>query len=158
VFAAEDFSTDLSITRTPPLSEFLYARSAIVTTCRAHQLPSAIDLVSTKFKGPNAVAGLEEESRGGGNLGFNGKQCINPSQVQTAQRVFGPSAKEVKWAVRVAIANDKADKAGRGAWTLDGRMIDAPIVVAARAMITKAKLCGIDISEMQKAWQDQQPE
>jgi citrate lyase subunit beta-like protein len=158
VFAAEDFATDLSITRTPSLSEFLYARSAIVTACRAHMLPSAIDLVSTKLRGPDAVAGLEEECLGGRNLGFNGKQCVHPSQVQTAQRAFGPSDKEVDWAVRVVIANNKADKVGRGAWTLDGRMIDVPIVVAARAMIEKAKLCGIDISEAQKAWQDQQPE
>lgn len=158
VFAAEDFAADLSITRSPSLSEFLYARSAIVTACRAHELPSAIDLVSTKFKGQGAMEELEEESLGGRRLGFNGKQCIHPSQVLIAQKAFGPSPKEVEWAVRVVIANDKADKVGRGAWTLDGKMIDVPVVVAARAMIAKARLCGVGISEIEETWKAQQPE
>ncbi|RDW62465.1 citrate lyase subunit beta-like protein [Coleophoma cylindrospora] len=157
-FAAEDFAADLSITRTPSLSEFLYARSAIVTACRAHDLPSSIDLVSTKIKGEDAMNELQEECIGGRGLGFNGKQCIHPSQVRIAQNAFGPNSREVEWAVRVVIANEKAEMAGRGAWTLDGKMIDVPVVMAARAMINKAILCKIDISAVQDAWQTQQPE
>lgn len=158
VFAAEDFAADLSITRTPSLTEFLYARSAIVTACRAHGLPSAIDLVSTKFKGEGAMVELEDECLGGRGLGFNGKQCIHPSQVRITQRAYGPSPKEIEWAVRVIIGNDKMEKAGRGAWTLDGKMIDAPVVVAARAVISRAELCSIDISGFKNTWQDLDPE
>lgn len=157
-FAAEDFAADLSITRTPSLSEFLYARSAIVTACRAHELSSAIDLVSTKVKGACDIAELEDECLAGRGLGFSGKQCIHPSQVRIAQNAFGPNPKELEWAVRVVIADGKASKAGRGAWTLDGKMIDTPVVMAASAIITKAKLCNIDISRIQEAWQAQQPE
>lgn len=74
IFAAEDFALDLSITRTPSLAEFLYARSAIVTAARAYDLPSAIDLVCTSYKGPEGVKRLEEESQNGKEMGFNGKR------------------------------------------------------------------------------------
>jgi citrate lyase subunit beta-like protein len=158
IFAAEDFALDLSITRTPSLSEFLYARSAIVTACRAHSLPSAIDLVCTSYKGDEGLRTLEEECQGGKNLGFNGKQCIHPTQVDVAQRVFSPSEQELTWAVRVVIADEKADQQGRGAWTLDGKMIDVPVVGKAKAIVKKAELCGIKVQDIQSKWAHQEPE
>ena len=158
VFAAEDFAKDMSITRTPSLSEFLYARSAIATAARAHSLPSTIDLVCTAFKGESGLKTLEEECEGGKRLGFNGKQCIHPSQVEVAQRTFSPSEKEVEWAVRVVIADQKADRQGRGAWTLDGAMIDVPVVRKAKNIVGKAELCGINVEEVREKWKDQEPE
>ncbi|KAH7035231.1 beta subunit of citrate lyase [Microdochium trichocladiopsis] len=158
IFAAEDFALDLSLTRTPSLSEFLYARSAIVTSARAHNLPSAIDLVCTSYRGPEGEARLEEECSGGKALGFNGKQCIHPSQVATVQRLFAPGEKEVEWAVRVVVADEKAGRAGRGAWTLDGAMIDAPVTGKARAVVDKAARCGFDVEGLRQKWKDQEPE
>ncbi|KAK2747328.1 hypothetical protein FQN57_002226 [Myotisia sp. PD_48] len=161
-FAAEDFALDLSLTRTPSLSEFLYARSAIVTAARAHNLPSIIDLVCTSYKtetaGKSAAAVLEEEARGGKGLGFNGKQCIHPSQVQTVQEVFSPEANEVEWAVRVAIADIKAAEAGRGAWSLDGKMIDVPVAEKAKIIVKRAELCGFDVEGMKEKWKNQEPQ
>jgi citrate lyase subunit beta-like protein len=101
---------------------------------------------------------LEEECRGGKQLGFNGKQCIHPSQVETVQRIFGPEQAEVEWAVRVTIADEKAAKAGRGAWTLDGKMIDIPVAEKARAIVKKAEACGFDVEELQDKWRHQEPE
>jgi citrate lyase subunit beta-like protein len=158
IFAAEDFSLDLSLTRTPSLTEFLYARSAIATAARAHDLPSTIDLVCTAYKGEQGLKTLEEECIGGKGLGFNGKQCIHPTQVEIAQRTFSPSEKEVEWAVRVVIADEKADKQGRGAWTLDGKMIDVPVVGKAKALVKKAELCGFNVDEVRSRWADQEPE
>lgn len=158
IFAAEDFALDLSLTRTPSLSEFLYARSAIVTAARAAELPSAIDLVCTAFRGEEGIKRLEEECAGGKAMGFNGKQCIHPSQVETVQRMFAPDEKEVEWAVRVAIADEKASAAGRGAWTLDGKMIDAPVTGKANAVIAKAEQCGMDVQSLKTQWKDQEPE
>lgn len=158
IFAAEDFALDLSITRTPSLSEFLYARSAIVTAARATGLPSAIDLVCTAFKGEEGLARLDEECRGGKAMGFNGKQCIHPSQVEVVQRLFAPSEKEVEWAVRVVVADEKAAAAGRGAWTLDSAMIDAPVTGKAAAIVDKAARCGFDIDALRQKWKDQEPE
>lgn len=158
IFAAEDFALDLSITRTPSLSEFLYARSAIATACRAHNLPSTIDLVCTSYKGDVGQRTLEEECLGGKGLGFNGKQLIHPSQVEIAQRAFAPSDDEVAWAVRVVIGDEKADRQGRGAWTLDGKMIDAPVVGKAKSIVSKAEACGYDVPVTREKWKDQEPE
>ncbi|KAF5025748.1 hypothetical protein F66182_2170 [Fusarium sp. NRRL 66182] len=158
IFAAEDFALDLSLTRTPSLTEFLYARSAIVTAARAAGLPSAIDLVCTSYKGEKGLETLEEECAGGKSMGFNGKQCIHPSQVQVVQRMFAPDQYEVEWATRISIADEKASASGRGAWTLDGKMIDAPVVGKANAVITKAERCGLDVQSLRDKWKDQEPE
>ncbi|CAJ2501461.1 Uu.00g043140.m01.CDS01 [Anthostomella pinea] len=158
IFAAEDFALDLGITRSPSLSEFLYARSAIATAARAANLPSTIDLVCTSYRGAEGLARLEEECRGGKGMGFNGKQCIHPSQIETVQRLFAPGEAEAEWAVRVVVADEKAAKAGRGAWTLDGAMIDAPVVGKAKSIVEKAKMCDLDVEGLRQKWKDQEPE
>ncbi|EFQ98607.1 citrate lyase subunit beta [Nannizzia gypsea CBS 118893] len=159
IFAAEDFALDLSITRTPSLNEFLYARSAIVTAARAHELPSAIDLVCTSYKQDgDGMSVLEEECWSGKRLGFNGKQCIHPTQVERVQGIFGPEQKEVEWAVRVVVADEKAARQGRGAWTLDGKMIDVPVAEKARAIVRKAEACGFDVEGVRERWKHQEPE
>lgn len=160
IFAAEDFALDLSLTRTPALTEFLLARSMIATAARAADLPSTIDLVCTAYKSADGTtpAALEEECRGGKQLGFNGKQCIHPSQTGTVERIFGPEKEETEWAVRVVIADEKAARSGRGAWSLDGKMIDVPVAEKARAIVKKAEACGIDVGEVRGKWKDQEPE
>ncbi|KAE8447623.1 hypothetical protein EG329_010594 [Mollisiaceae sp. DMI_Dod_QoI] len=158
IFAAEDFALDLSLTRTPSLTEFLYARSAIATTARAHKLGSTIDLVCTSFRGEKGLEVLEEECRGGRGLGFNGKQCIHPTQVEVVQRAFAPGTEEVEWAVRVVIGDEKAETKGRGAWTLEGKMIDKPVVGKAQAVVKRAELCGFDVKAAREKWKDQEPE
>ncbi|KAJ5295971.1 hypothetical protein PENANT_c001G04000 [Penicillium antarcticum] len=162
IFAAEDFALDLSITRTPSLREFLFARSAIATAARAAELPSTIDLVCTAYKSESAdgapPAVLREECLDGRRLGFNGKQCIHPSQVKIADEIFGPDSAETEWAVRVVVADEKAARAGRGAWTLDGKMIDVPVAMKAKAIVRKAEECGVDVVELRGKWEHQEPE
>ncbi|CAK7273390.1 hypothetical protein SEPCBS119000_005629 [Sporothrix epigloea] len=165
VFAAEDFALDLSLTRTPSLSEFLYARSAVVTAARAFGLTSAIDLVCTSFRGEQGLATLTEECRGGRGLGFTGKQCIHPTQVSVVQQVFGrmhgeSDRTELAWAVRVLLAEDKSAASGRGAFTLDGSMIDAPVVGKARRILELAERAGAAeyIQTLREKHKDQEPE
>ncbi|KAF2627861.1 citrate lyase [Macroventuria anomochaeta] len=158
VFAAEDFAKDMSLTRTPSLTEFLYARSAIATAARAALLPSTIDLVCTSYKGDVGLKTLEEECLNGKGMGFNGKQCIHPSQVAVCHKAFSPGEKEVEWAARVVIADERADKAGRGAWTLEGKMIDVPVVKKARAVLRHAEACEMDVNAVREKWKDQEPE
>jgi citrate lyase subunit beta-like protein len=101
---------------------------------------------------------LEEECIGGRGLGFNGKQCIHPNQVEVVQRAFAPDEKEVEWAVRVCIADEKAAASGIGAWTLDGKMIDAPVSGKAKAVVGRAVGCGFDVDTIRDKWKDQEPE
>nr|OQO30555.1 hypothetical protein B0A51_01181 [Rachicladosporium sp. CCFEE 5018] len=157
-FAAEDFALDLSITRTPDLHEFMYARSAIVTAARAFNIPSALDLVSTTFRGEEGKQFLQKESENGKRFGFNGKQCIHPDQVEIVQNVYSPSEQEVEWAVRVVLCDQKADAQGRGAWTLDGKMIDVPVVGKAKAIVARAEVCGIDVKGLQEKHKDEEPQ
>lgn len=159
IFAAEDFSHDLSLIRTPSLKEFLYARSAIATHARAFDLPSTIDLVCTTFRGEEGAARLAAECEDGRGMGFNGKQCIHPSQVEAVQRAFAPGKAEVEWSVRVLVADDKAGSGeGRGAWTLEGKMIDVPVVRKARAVVERARQCGFDVDGLRGKWKEQAPE
>ncbi|KIV84416.1 hypothetical protein PV11_00199 [Exophiala sideris] len=158
VFAAEDYALDMSITRTPNLTEFLYARQAIATAARAYNLPSTIDLVATAFKSEADHEALQRECEEGKGMGYNGKQCIHPSQVDTVQKIYSPSDKEVEWAVRITIAQKRAEELGKGAWAMDGKMIDAPVEGKARAIVKKAELIGFDVKSLQEKHKDQQPE
>lgn len=74
------------------------------------------------------------------------------------ERIFGPEDKEIEWAVRVKIADEKAAAAGRGAWTLDGKMIDVPVAEKARAIVKMAEACGFNVHESWEKWQHQEPE
>ena len=100
---------------------------------------------------------MEEECLGGKSLGFNGKQCIHPDQVGIAQKAFAPAEEELEWAVRVGIANEKAENQGKGAWALDGKMIDVPVVRKARGLVAKAEQCGFDVDAVKARWGTQEP-
>lgn len=145
IFAAEDFALDLSLTRTPSLSEFLYARSAMVTAARAYRLPSAIDLVCTAYAGASGQDVMRDECNQGKGLGFNGKQCIHPEQLRIAEAAFSPSRKELDWASKIVAISREMDAAGKGAFTVDGKMIDAPVVSKAHAIVARAELCGMNV-------------
>ncbi len=71
-------------------------------------------------------------------LGFAGKSCIHPRQVRVANEVFSPAEAELAWARRVLEAAAQADAQGRGAIRLDGRMVDAPFVRRAQALLAAA--------------------
>lgn len=158
IFGAEDFALDLSLTRTPSLTEFIYARSAIVTACRAYDLSSAIDLVCTSYKGEAGQKTLEDECIGGKSMGFNGKQCIHPDQIEVTQRSFAPSEADVIWAVRIVVADEKAKRQGRGAWTFEGKMVDTPVISKAKSTVEKAELCGFDVGQIKRNWIHQEPD
>ncbi|KAH8887239.1 beta subunit of citrate lyase [Thozetella sp. PMI_491] len=154
-FAAEDFATDLSLSPLPNRRELLYARSTLVTAARAHGIPSVLDMVSVGSPITDTIrAALEEESRDGRAMGFTGKQCIHPLQVGIVSKAFGPTTKELEWALRVVIGNARSSNEGKGAWSLDGKMIDAPVVKRAAALVARAKMCGADITSLEAQLQN----
>ena len=109
----------------------LMARSSLVVASRAAGLPGPVDGVTTALDDP-AVAGADAiRARG---LGFAGKLCIHPTQVDVINAAFSPSRAELAWAHRVI----KVSTAG-GAVRLDGHMVDAPVILKARAILARAK-------------------
>jgi citrate lyase beta subunit len=138
IFGAEDFANDLGATRTPEGWEVFYARSAIVTHTAAANL-QAIDQVYVDF---NDTDGLIRDARQGANMGFSGKQIIHPKQVQPVQEVFTPDDEAIARALRIMEASKNYQDAGKGAFALDGRMIDAPIIKSAQRVLEKARAAG----------------
>ena len=111
-----------------PGHRFHYAMHRIVVAARAAGL-RAVD-------GPVAdhrdEEGLRESCLVARSLGFDGKWCIHPAQIETVNDIFSPTEEEVEWARKVVQAYEEANAAGRGAISVDGQMIDAASVKMAR--------------------------
>ena len=138
IFGAEDFAASIGATRTREATEVLYARSAVVTACAAHEL-QAIDMVYIDF---HDVEGLRTEAEQGARLGFSGKQIIHPNQVEVVQVAFTPSDEAIEYAQRVVRAFSASQKEGKGAFALDGKMIDMPLLKNAQKVLDRAKAAG----------------
>ncbi len=139
VFGAEDLAGDIGATRTRAAWEVFYARSAVVTHAAAFGL-QAIDMVCVDYQ--DAV-GLAQEAEEGARMGFAGKQAIHPSQIAPIQAAFTPSLEAVARARRIVEAFRQWQAAGVGAFALDGKMVDAPVVKAAEQTLAKARAAGL---------------
>ncbi|KDE03118.1 hypothetical protein MVLG_06379 [Microbotryum lychnidis-dioicae p1A1 Lamole] len=147
LFAAEDYCASSNIIRTESRQEMLFVRSQIVAVAKAFGL-GAIDLVRTAYKGETATQGLKEEATEGRRLGFDGKQCIHPNQVETVQKCFTPSEKDIERATRILEQYNVASLGGAGAYGLIGEdgnsaMIDAPMLLQAERILAQAKAAGV---------------
>ncbi len=139
ILGAEDLSADVGITRTAGAQELLYARSSMVMHAAAFGL-QAIDMVQTNFK---ALDLLEAECRLGSELGFSGKQIIHPAQVEIVQRAFTPSTAAIEKAQRIIEGAQIAQAEGMGAYSLDGEMVDLPVVKRAETILARARAAGL---------------
>ncbi len=138
IFGGVDYAASVGATRTPGAEELLYARSALVMVCGAYGL-QAIDMVSTDFRDLEA---LRREASFGAQLGYAGKQIIHPNQVAPVQEVFTPDETAIESARRLVEAFEMHQAKGSGAFALDGRMIDMPLVKAAKGVLKRARAAG----------------
>ncbi|HSM69995.1 MAG TPA: CoA ester lyase [Anaerolineales bacterium] len=138
IFGAEDYAASVGAIRTKEGTEVLYARSAVVTACAANDL-QAIDMVYIDFKD---TEGLRAEAQQGAGLGFSGKQIIHPNQVTPTQEAFTPSDEAIAYAQRVVETFEASQKEGKGAYALDGKMIDMPLLRNAQKVLDRAKAAG----------------
>ena len=138
IFGGEDYAASVGATRTKDAIELLYAREATVAACAAFGL-QAIDIVAIDFKD---IESLRAESEFGAQLGFSGKQIIHPAQVEPVQTAFTPSDTAIAYAKRIVETFDAAQKSGAGAYALDGKMIDMPLVKNAQKVLARAKAAG----------------
>jgi citrate lyase beta subunit len=138
IFGAEDLAGDIGATRTREAGEVFYARSAVVTYAAAFGL-QAIDMVYVDY---HDTDGLIREARQGAELGYAGKQVIHPNQIGPVQTAFTPSEAAIAQARRIVEAHQQHQASGRGAFALDGRMVDMPVVKAAEQVLAKARAAG----------------
>jgi citrate lyase beta subunit len=133
---SHDLGAELRTTPRADGLELLYARSKIVADSAAAGLRPPFDTV---FLDVRDDAGLAAECALARELGFRGKLCIHPGQLETVDRAFAPSDEEVEWAGRVLDAHERGLREGRGAVALDGRMVDVPIVRQAERLLAEAR-------------------
>ena len=132
-FGAADYSADLGIEMTADGTELLYPRSRLAVACRAAGLEPPLDTpFMIDLKDLNA---LERDALSARQLGFQGKLCIHPNQVELVNRVFSPSSENVNYARRVVAAFDAAEATGQGVLLVDGKFVDYPVVTRARRVL-----------------------
>ena len=140
---AEDLTADLQCKRTKASREIEYARGRMVVAARA----AGVDVYDTPFTDVNDAEGMEADARCAKALGFTGKASISPRHVEIINRVFSPTMAEIDYAYEVLEAIAQAKAQGRGAISLRGKMIDAPIVARARQTIAAAEEMGLGKGE-----------
>lgn len=144
LLGGEDLAADLGVKRTFHSEEIFYARTRVVNACKAFK----VDALDTPFTDTNHMEELKLDTEKAKNLGFSGKLAINPRQIEKIHEVFAPTPAEIRYALRVLDAKEKAETDGLGVFTLDGKMVDLPIINRAVNTLNIAKLVGLIDSEV----------
>jgi len=135
----EDFIADLNTTRSVDGAELAYARSQIVVAARVAKI-HAIDSVSTILDDDEAFL---KEVRMIKQLGFDGKSCVHPRQVELVHEAYTPTEKEVAQAHRILAGIKEALERKSGVIAVDGKMVDGPIITRAERTIAYAAVVGM---------------
>lgn len=134
-FGAEDFTNDMGIERRKDDREIAYARSVVTVAARAANV-LALDTPFFAFRDPEALKLNAEDSR---SLGFNGKFAIHPAQIQTINECFSPTKEDIEYARQIIQTFEEAAAEGRGSTSLNGMVVDVPVVKRAESVITMAR-------------------
>ena len=124
----EDMTLDLGVKRTKESKEIEYARQKIIAAAKAN----GIEAVDTPWTDTDDTDGLRKDALYAKALGMTGKALISPRHVDIVNEVFSPSKEDIEYAFRVFEALKTAKKEGKGAFSLDGKMVDKPVILRAR--------------------------
>jgi len=116
-----------------------YVMHAMVSAARAYQKR----VIDGPFAGIKNPEGLKQACNVARAMGFDGKWCIHPSQIETANEIFVPSDKDIEWAQTVLSAYETALKEGRGAISVKGKMIDVASLKMCNTIVSRARLAGL---------------
>jgi citrate lyase beta subunit len=143
IVGAVDLGVELRLEQRDDGLEILFARSKVVLDSAAARVRAPIDRVWTDIRDGE---GLEADARFARSLGFRGKACVHPDQIEIVNRVFTPTDEELTRARRVVEAYEQAAGEGEGVTALDGEMIDLPVVERARQTLALAERSPVDAS------------
>ena len=137
---AEDLTADLQCKRTREGKEIEYSRMRLVVAARA----AGVEVYDTPFTDVNDDEGIVADALFAKSLGFSGKASISPRHINAINNAFSPTIAEVRYAYEVIDAIRRAKAEGKGAISLRGKMIDAPIVARAERTIAMAHALGME--------------
>jgi citrate lyase subunit beta/citryl-CoA lyase len=140
MFGAGDFTNDIGIPTANVGPHLIHGKIQTVLACRSAGLRPPVDTVYFDVTDP---AGFEADCREAKALGFQGKAVIHPSQIETANTVFAPSAAEIAAAQRVFDAFQEAERQGVGAIRVDGKLVDYAMVKNAEKALAVARALGL---------------
>ena len=124
IFGAVDYTRDMKVTRTDKADEQFYARAKIGVAARAHGLVAE----DAPFPNYADVEAFEENCRSGAQLGFEGRQIINPRQIPVAHKVYSPDPARVEWAKKITkVFEEEGLAKGSASVGYEGSMIDIPV-------------------------------
>ena len=132
---AEDYVRNLKTERSPEGIELLFARCSILQAARA----AGIQAFDTVYSNANNEEGFLAEAALIKQLGFDGKSLVNPRQIELIHNLFAPTQKDVEQAQKIIDAAEEAKRNGLGVVSLNGKMIDAPIIDRAELVLERAK-------------------
>lgn len=138
IFGAEDLAADIGAVRSAGGMEVFTARSLVVLNAAAAGI-QALDVVNVNYRDLEA---LYADARQAAGMGFAGKQIIHPAQIDPVQRAFTPSEDEVRQAQELIRAFEASVANGKGAFGLDGRMVDMPVIRRAENVLSRAASAG----------------
>lgn len=138
-FGAEDYTAGIGAQRTKASIEISTARMLLVNAAAAAE----IQAIDTPYTDASDDLGMEADTTVAKQLGFKGKLAINPRQIDIIHSVFNPSQQEIAWAHQVIQAIRQAEAEGSGVASLQGKMVDAPIVNRAERIIKLTQMLGL---------------
>jgi citrate lyase subunit beta / citryl-CoA lyase len=143
----EDYTADIGTQRTNEGRESIFARQMLVNAAKA----AGIQAIDTVFSDVADMEGLRQSVLEAKSLGFEGKGCIHPRQIQVVHEAFAPTVEEIEKAKKIVLAFEEAEKKGLGVVSLGSKMIDPPVVKRAQRTIDLALLN----NKISKDWRKQ---
>ena len=134
----EDYTADIGAQRTLQGTESFWARAQVLNGARA----AGVQPIDTVFSDVTDMDGLRAAVAEANGLGFVGKGCIHPRQIPVVHEAFAPDEQEIERATRIVLAFEAAEAQGLGVVSLGSKMIDAPVVKRAVALVEQAILVG----------------
>lgn len=133
--SAEDYTTDMKTHRYPDGAELEFARNMVLHAARA----AGVAAFDTVFTNMNDTEGFYRETEYIHQLGFDGKSLVNPRQIPMVNKVYEPTKKEIENAKNVENAIKEAKLKGSGVISMNGQMVDRPVVLRAERVMCLAK-------------------
>ncbi|WP_297597776.1 aldolase/citrate lyase family protein [uncultured Cetobacterium sp.] len=137
----EDYVTNLKTNRSPEGVELFTGRGLIVMAARA----AGIDPLDSVYSDVNNDEGFIKEATMIKQMGFSGKSLIHPRQIELLHKVYTPSDLDIKKAKKIVDATREALEQNKGVFTVDGKMVDKPIIERAEHVLRLAKAAGVKL-------------